>query len=170
MHSKNRLANTTVQFTWIVVLFGLLTKTYAFDGELPCHYSDSIDISKGFVHSNKSITFDGIEYHKNQYATISFAIENGKRVPTKQHTRGCICQIKNCIQLCCPFGTFANLSADSDNTCNSQYTESANHEKIINQNIQIYKSEQRDDYAYVVNIPCKDLFYIENKYKIDTVS
>lgn len=170
MHSENCLGNTTVQFTWIVVLFGLLTRTFAFDRELPCHYSDSIDISKGFFHSNKSITFDGIEYHKNQYATISFAIENGKRVPTKKHTRGCICQIKNCIQLCCPFGTFANLSSDSDNTCNSQYTESANHEKIINQNIQIYKSEQRDDYAYVVNIPCKDVFYIENKYKIDTVS
>lgn len=171
MHSKNRLATTSVQFVWIVVLFGLLTKTFAFKGELPCHYFDSIDISEGFVHNNKSITFDGIEYHKNQYADISYAIENGKRVPTKQHTRGCICQIKNCIQLCCPLGTFANSSSDSDNRCNSRYTESANHEKIINQNIQIYKSEQKDDYAYVVNMPCEDdMFYIENIYKIDTVS
>ncbi|XP_055307932.1 G-protein coupled receptor Mth2-like isoform X2 [Sitodiplosis mosellana] len=85
---------------WLTfALFGLLflsitTKVHGF----PCDFADSININDGELQSNNSIIFNGIEYPPNQYFRHIDGIE--------RELRGCICNIRNCIRLCCPHGSF----------------------------------------------------------------
>lgn len=80
---------------------------FHFDRQLPCHLYDSINITGGIPHANQSITFNNMIFPFDQYATVEFAL-NGelKPVRTEPHTRGCPCNLRTCIRLCCPYGSF----------------------------------------------------------------
>lgn len=76
--------------------------------QLPCEYLDSINITDG-IHrpDDDSVVFNGMVFDKNQYARIDYVLDNGmthRAVPS--YVRGCICQMKSCIRLCCPYNSF----------------------------------------------------------------
>ncbi|XP_055309713.1 G-protein coupled receptor Mth2-like [Sitodiplosis mosellana] len=70
---------------------------------LPCDFADSIKINDGELQSNKSIIFNGIEYPPNQYFNHTVNNTDGSK---GVELRGCICNIRKCIRLCCPHGSF----------------------------------------------------------------
>ena len=79
--------------------------------ELPCEFQDSINITNGKVLPDGSILYNGIQYNKQQFDTVNYRlINNVKRVKVDAHLRGCPCNIKPCIRLCCPLGSFVNMS------------------------------------------------------------
>lgn len=78
---------------WLVVASGF--DSDAFEGdELPCNYTDSINISKGRLDTNDSIIFRGMNFLPSRYAP---KVHNGTILPT---TRGCLCDQANCIRYC----------------------------------------------------------------------
>lgn len=81
--------------------------------ELPCDFYDSINITGGIQHTNQSITFNGIEYASKQYAPLNYDFVNGTQVRVKTYLRGCSCEIKTCVRLCCPFGTYVSFEFQS---------------------------------------------------------
>lgn len=79
--------------------------------ELPCEFEDSINITDGRVLSDGSILHNGIKYTKQQFDTVNYRlVNNGKLVKVPSHLRGCPCKVKTCLRLCCPLGSFVNMS------------------------------------------------------------
>lgn len=79
--------------------------------ELPCEFDDSINITDGNVLPDGSILHHGIKYAKGQFETVNYRfVNNAKRVKVDAHVRGCPCNVKPCIRLCCPLGSFVNVS------------------------------------------------------------
>lgn len=77
----------------------------AITANLPCNFHDSINITDGLLDADKAIQFNGIIFPKDQYAEVDYILVNGtQRIETNSHLRGCPCNIKTCIRLCCPPG------------------------------------------------------------------
>lgn len=83
---------------------------------LPCHFFDSINITSGIwqqppqqgeqqqqqqLQNRSSIMFDGIKFPPNKYAMVDYTEDDGMRNITAPHLRGCLCEIKTCVKLCC---------------------------------------------------------------------
>ena len=79
--------------------------------KLPCNYLDSINITDGKLQPDSSIIFNDITYPKDQYFDINYILQNGSKTHinvNSTYRRGCLCNIKPCIRLCCPAGVFYN--------------------------------------------------------------
>lgn len=75
------------------------------DNLAPCDFSSTINITDGIKQRNGSIFHNNVQYLETQYADynyIKFNISERTKVP--KHTRGCLCVVKDCIRVCCPFG------------------------------------------------------------------
>lgn len=79
--------------------------------ELPCEFEDSINITDGSIQPDGSILNDGTKYTKQQIYTVNYRMDNNnKRIKANAHLRGCPCMVKPCLRLCCPLGSFVNMS------------------------------------------------------------
>lgn len=76
--------------------------------ELPCEFADSINITGGTTLPNGSVLFDGIKYSKKNFDTFYSTLNRTKLIAVNAHLRGCPCNIKPCLRLCCPLGSFVN--------------------------------------------------------------
>lgn len=91
----------------LLVVLKLSNASFLLGRELPCHFYDSINITDGVHHANQSITFHGIEYPPEQYVEVNYILINGARpVKVTPYIRGCLCSIRACVRLCCPYGSF----------------------------------------------------------------
>lgn len=142
---------------------------------LPCDFQDSINITNGHVQSDGAIVFDGTTYSKEQFATINYlqTYEN-KRINVEPHLRGCPCNVRPCIRLCCPLGSFVDLSRLKRGTILQQipcYDNEAakNYEsEIINQNNHTKTIKLIENFSYVIlQSPIK--FYKIKNYRITNV-
>lgn len=80
---------------------------------IPCEFYDSTAIDGGRRLSNGSIKHDGVMYNPDQYGTIDYSItDNFEQVSVRNHIRGCVCNMKKCIRLCCPYGQFFNVRGE----------------------------------------------------------
>lgn len=105
----------------LISLFSVIAPFYIINrvliSPIPCELYDSTVIDGGRRLSNGSIKYDGVMYNPDQYATIdSSIIDDFEIVSVKNHIRGCVCNIKKCIRLCCPYGHFFNARG-KDKVC-----------------------------------------------------
>lgn len=117
-----------------------------------CHLSEELDISAGiFDQDTKSIKYNDTIYKENQY----------KRIDNK--TFGCLCKIRPCIRLCCPFGTFIE-NRDNGIKCSDEKQENATNfaNQLRNENNVTY---DKNHFKYIDDKTC-----IENpKYQKDWI-
>lgn len=143
-----------------VVLLQLIFASRSFGSdELPCNFLDSIDISSGVKLSNDSIIYKGIEYLKDNYAKVNYTLDNEiKRINVAPHIRGCPCNIKSCIRLCCPYGSFvdyvSNDEYEQNITCRDH--EAAKYFEIPHATPNMDKPQ----FSYVHRI-CKHHYFVE---------
>lgn len=155
---------------WMIIVIGLLSLNWSdalfLSRELPCRFLDSIDITDGALQNDKSIVFNNITYTKDQYATINYIMENGtNRIAVDPYIRGCICNRKACIRLCCPHGTFVDTTIKQGKKCRNDEAAKELEAQIIDEHNQV-KTVILDDYfAYVDDRPCSK-FYLAEAYKI----
>lgn len=136
---------------------------------MPCDFLDSINITNGALQSNKSIIYNGIEFPAGQYVNINYTVRNVTEiVPMPSYTRGCACNLKPCIRLCCPFGMIHLKSG----VCKAH--ESAAHFKVFTEQ---YRNNQFEDvevvqkFAFVDSYPCKRSHVnVKDEYIITAVS
>lgn len=138
--------------------------------KLPCDYADSINITGGTYHSDKSIIFNGVKYPRNQYFNITYTLNNGEKTPTaKPYRRGCVCNIGlHCIRLCCP----ARVFYDNERLkCHNQTHEAATqleHQILTKNNVKM-KWTLDKHFAYIYEKPCKRMFIADENYYITQV-
>lgn len=126
---------------------------------LPCHFLDSINITDGALQPNKSIIYDGVAFPNNQYAKIDYILKSGeKRTPVEPHYRGCLCNLKPCMRVCCPHGSILEIN-NEDSHC-LPHKEAAKFEgKIVDPTKNETMHVQFDQhFAIVDNFPCSRLF------------
>lgn len=71
--------------------------------DLPCDFHDSINITDGLLDADDSIHFNGITFPRGQYTEMDYILVNGTEyTAVNSHIRGCPCNVKTCIRLCCP--------------------------------------------------------------------
>lgn len=145
-----------VLFIGLVILKTLNAESI---GKLPCKFDDSIDITNGIFHPNKSITFNGLEYPVGQYAKINY-IEEWEN----PHYRGCPCNIQPCIRMCCPFGSFTIAKKTEIWGCLP--SEAAKHVTIeILEGYQLKAKVSLDHFSHVNLVQsssCKTFFYLDD--------
>lgn len=133
---------------------------------LPCNYFDSIDISRGVLQPNNSIFFGGIEYQMQNYGEINYiSNDEMQSVIVQPYFRGCPCQIRPCIRLCCPIGAFVDQITKDEHQ--QQNIKCRNHSAARNLMAEILheshesKTINLDQHFTYVNRICKSYFYAE---------
>ncbi|CRK99458.1 CLUMA_CG012609, isoform A [Clunio marinus] len=85
---------------------------YFQEGE-PCSFFDTMNITSGKQDQNGNFNFNGEIFKKGTFATYNYTIENfTDLVAAEPHIRGCVCNSKPCIRLCC-----IDEEADENSTC-----------------------------------------------------
>lgn len=158
---------------WLIVLFGLLSInwTYAHLGnhELPCQYLDSINITDGITQSDESILFDNNKFTKDQYSVIDYILENGTvHVTVKPYLRGCLCNTKPCIRLCCPFGSFFDRTMKEKKKCRRHEVATQFPSQIQAENDDTKQMLLNHSFRYVDDRPCPNFFAVRD-FKITQV-
>lgn len=160
---------------WTSMLVGFLciisvNLAFLIDPELPCDFVDSIDISTGIPHSNKSIIFNGMIFPEDQYAKVNYVLKDGtKPIIVEPYVRGCPCNIRPCIRLCCPFGTFAKIMTPEGSVeCSEHETAWSFGFDVIDENNQTKIPDPKHHFGFVDRI-CK-LHYYADAFKITNVN
>ncbi|KAH8380252.1 hypothetical protein KR009_009686 [Drosophila setifemur] len=86
----------------ILALIFVLGLQYA-TADLPdCHYYDTVNITAGERFSNGSFLFEGLLIPAHLMGEYDFRVmADNSMEPEMKHWRGCVCQLKSCIRLCC---------------------------------------------------------------------
>lgn len=159
---------------WLIaVIIGLLSIVSCNETsrgrELPCHFLDSINITDGAMQSDKSIIFGGTTFNEDQYSLVDYKLDNGTQpIPIEPHLRGCLCNIKPCIRLCCPYGSIHQRLPSGGIGCQKQDTP-VNFEKDIHvENSNVKRLLENHHFGYVIDRPCNK-FYIAEDYTMTSV-
>lgn len=101
--------------------------------ELPCTYFESINITDGVMQPNGDITYKNNVYSKNQYAKVNTVLSkdqnlNGEFIKVPSYYRGCLCNRKKCMRICC------NPECDRDYENDLEMALSANFSTLVRYN------------------------------------
>lgn len=68
----------------------------------PCNFLDTVNITSGHFDQNGNYHHKGTVFKKGMFAEYNYVVENvTQMVKVEPHIRGCICDLKPCIRLCC---------------------------------------------------------------------
>lgn len=68
----------------------------------PCNFLNTINITSGHLDQNGNFHHKGVVFKKGLFAEYNYVVENlTELVKVEPHIRGCLCDIKPCIRLCC---------------------------------------------------------------------
>lgn len=160
-----------------VLLIGIIgftpinwSNAFLLSRDLPCDFLDSINITNGILQKNdKSILFNDMKFTQDHYATINYVIENGTtRVSAKPYIRGCICDNRPCIRLCCPYGKFLDSRIKEGSKCRSHDAAKRFEVEILDANNKLQNITLDDHFAFVDDKPCNNI-YKADKYNITHV-
>lgn len=138
--------------------------------ELPCHFLDSINITGGVLNADKSILFGKILYPPSQYATIDYILEEGiEPVTVDSYIRGCVCNIKPCLRLCCPLGSIQSMKDNGSVVCQNHDTAKNFKAEVLHENNETKILHLDQYFGYVEGRPCKFEYTIDDNHTITHV-
>lgn len=170
MDKSKVVTDTKMIRVFVMVLIGFISTSLCAKSELPCHLLDSVDITDGIRQPDGSILYGDIMYPTNQYAHVDYTVENG--VPMTDdfsHIRGCACNIKPCLRLCCPFGTY-RMQENETITCIPHPGAHNLSDVVLNENNERQILNLDHHFAWISDgDPCKSMYPSED-YQITHVT
>lgn len=147
-----------------------LSQEFLLSRDLPCGFSESVNITDGTKLDNGHILHNGVVYPKELYAKINYEMDySGKTRKTVQpYVRGCLCHIKPCIRLCCPHGYYVDLEQLSDEKCRKHDAAKNVISNIIDQYNHTVSIALDDHFGFVDDRPCHK-YYFADSYMITHV-
>lgn len=146
------LNNNYQIFIFLIISFILSVKC----DKKPCNFFESVNITSGIKHSDGKIEFNGILYSQEFYGDFNYKFINRTyKISVKTHTRGCICLLKKCVQMCCPEGQ-SYVSQKSSEPCRDDPF----HEKFIDTDNKLLER-----YGRVYLKPCTDGYFLDPNLK-----
>lgn len=68
----------------------------------PCNFLDTVNITSGHYDQYGKYRYKGLVFEKEMFAEYNYIVENLTiMVKVEPHIRGCICDLRPCIRLCC---------------------------------------------------------------------
>lgn len=117
--------------------------------ELSCDFHDSVNISSGYLDQQNNFHHDGTIFTKGSFAVFDYVLENSTiKIEVKPHVRGCICNYKPCIQLCCRESGENCVISD---VLSLPLSDGSQKEIDLNSN----------EFGVLVGLPCKVFFDLE---------
>lgn len=160
-------------FVIIVIISGLifLIVNLKYGHSLPCDFLDSINITGGTVQPDASVLFKNITYPRDQYFDINYVLRNGSKTRVNVNStyrRGCLCNIRSCIRLCCPDGVFYN---NVNFKCEHHATKLAKHfeHDVLDVNNNTKSWILDDHFAFAYAKPCQGMFIADDSYDLTYV-
>lgn len=150
---------------WLIIIIELMSMQgggASGSRELPCHFLDSINITDGTPQQDKSIIFDGITFTEDQYAYVL------KNESNRTYPRGCLCNLKPCLRLCCPYGSIFERTTDGMSSCRSHEAATQFENEIQAEDRNAKNRLVNHHFGYVNDRPCEDLYGIA-EYQITDV-
>ncbi|XP_017843857.1 G-protein coupled receptor Mth2 isoform X2 [Drosophila busckii] len=123
-----------------------------------CSFFDTVDLTNSTSFPNGSYEYAGVIIPSHYVGTYDYVYKNlGDRYDVAPHKRGCICELKPCINMCCPWGEIY-----SKNRCvKDNNTQQAWPEPMINVTLRNGSVESVDIYKqFVVQSfrPCTEMY------------
>lgn len=165
MYPEKCLSRYAVGVLLIASIYMKTCYSLYFDGQLPCDFRDSVNITGGIRHPNKSISFDNTVFSFSEYATVHYVLNGKERVQTEPHIRGCPCKIRKCIRLCCPYGSFVKSTAEDYSIECSENEAAKNFEVQMLDTNNVNTIVNLDHYFGYVNIICSQ-YYMEVNFTL----
>lgn len=137
---------------------------------LPCNYLDSINITDGTLQPDSSIIYNGITYQKDQYFDVNYVLVNGTDHVSvhRPYRRGCLCNLKPCVRLCCPAGVFYdNVKFKCQNHTNDE-AKRLEHD-VLDKHNDSQNWLLNDHFAFVYDKPCRGMFIADDGYDLTYV-
>ncbi|XP_067646598.1 G-protein coupled receptor Mth2 isoform X2 [Eurosta solidaginis] len=77
---------------------------------VPCTFFDTVNVTADQHFDNGSVLHDGMVIPSNLIGTYDYIyVDLVHRIEVESHLRACVCHLKPCINLCCPWGaSFSN--------------------------------------------------------------
>ncbi|CAG9805773.1 unnamed protein product [Chironomus riparius] len=137
-----------------IFVFNLLLICPLVKASISCDFIDTVNITGGYKDLNQNFIYKSEVYPHGTYQEFSYVEDFFKtRVSVDPHIRGCICNFKPCIRLCCQ-GDDKNIPHCSESTKFTVLNEDSE-EKTINL--------EDNKYGVLVGRSCKDMFEVENQ-------
>ncbi|XP_055318309.1 G-protein coupled receptor Mth2-like isoform X2 [Sitodiplosis mosellana] len=156
---------------WLFITIGFISVNWSngflLSRELPCHYLDSVNITDGVKQNDGSIIYNDIRFANDQYTKINYILENGmERVTVEPYVRGCLCNQRPCIRLCCPIGSFYDATVTGKRKC-SQNESAHQFESDVFDHTQnkVQKVVLDQHFEYVDDKPCSN-YYLAGEYNL----
>lgn len=160
---------------WLFIMISLLmtvnwSSGFLLGRELPCHFLESVNITDGTQQSDGSIIYMGNQFTKNQYTKINYILENGeKRIIVQPYLRGCLCNQKPCIRLCCPNGSVFDPTIETGRKCRqNKAAQQLESDVFDDTHTKVKKISLDQHFAYVDDKPCSS-YYLAGEYNLTNV-
>lgn len=123
---------------------------------LPCDFLDSIDITGGALQPDLSIIYNGTRFTDDLYGFVDG--NSSKRVLVEEHIRGCVCKIKPCIRLCCPYGMLRESLPNGTKACRYHSTALQFVRQLHTEDNGVRERLINHDFFYVDGRPCGQMY------------
>jgi G protein-coupled receptor Mth (Methuselah protein) len=117
--------------------------------EISCDFIDTVNITSGHLDQHGSFHHNGTVFTKGSFAEFDYVLENfTTKTKVEPHIRGCICEFKPCIRVCC---------RGAEKSC-------VETEKLL---VPLTKETQKEidltsnEYEFLNGKPCKNMFVLE---------
>lgn len=169
--STNWIFNLNVRLLCLIgCLFVFPSNIESQSNKLPCNFTDSVNITAGTFLPNKAILFNDVEFAEEQYAELNYIESNdGIKVSVDPHIRGCLCDRKSCLRLCCPLGSLLEIKNRTSVCTPNEVAMNLEHE-IIDRNNASILAKLDQHFSIVDSRPCKKVYDGDIDYQITHVS
>lgn len=148
----------------LLILIGLFSGNHVFaiPKELSCRFIESVNITDGALQPNQSIIYDGVEFTTDDYAQVDYVLNYGEQhVSAEPHIRGCLCNRKKCIRLCCPYGQVMRVQ-NGTKSCVGHDKASSLHTEILHQDNENEPAKFGGRFSFVDDRPCEKFYMADD--------
>lgn len=147
-----------------------------YNDSLPCKFSDSINITDGQLLNDSLFQFDYMLFPKDTYANVTFkyiikskdvlgkTFDFFTRISVPTYRRGCVCNRKSCIRICCPSPYHELNGKQCIKTSNKDISLTS-----IDENYNKINVHLRDKFYYVTSKFCGKITEPDNSFFINEV-
>jgi G protein-coupled receptor Mth (Methuselah protein) len=120
--------------------------------QIPCNFMSTINITGGYVDSENNFVHNGIKFRPGKYAQYNYIIVNfTERVTVEPHIRGCLCEYKSCIRLCCLYSEKQNPNCIQTTVLQVPTQKDG----------EISLDLENDEFGILIGRPCADVYKLE---------
>lgn len=154
------------------VLFAIWSTTNAVDLDLvqsrslTCEFLDSVNITDGILLPNKSISFDGTVFPEEYYTKSNLTLRGRRLFIVDPYVRGCLCQLRSCIRLCCPKGENLDFHSENSGKCQPSNVTGKLEGPILDSNDEIQHVNFEQQFGIIHSFPCNQVLIPGGQFHI----